>query len=65
MGVNGGTLSPGTAADIAILDTDTAWKVDPKNFFSKSRNTSFEGYQLQGFVTTTILDGHVVFERKE
>jgi dihydroorotase len=63
LGVSGGSLSTGAAADIAIVDTDTSWVVDPKNFFSKSRNTSFEGYTLQGYVTTTILDGHVVYER--
>jgi dihydroorotase len=65
LGVNGGSLSVGAAADITVVDTDTPWKVDPKNFFSKSRNTSFEGYQLQGFVSMTILDGHIVFERKQ
>ncbi len=65
LGVHGGSLTPGVPADIAIVNNETSWKVDPKNFFSKSRNTSFEGYQLQGFVAMTILDGHIVFKRKE
>ncbi|HEX2956319.1 MAG TPA: dihydroorotase [Chitinispirillaceae bacterium] len=63
LGVSGGALSIGAAADITIVDTETTWKVDPKNFFSKSRNTSFEGYQLEGFAWITILDGHIVYER--
>ncbi|MBN2037660.1 MAG: dihydroorotase [Chitinispirillaceae bacterium] len=63
LGLPGGTLSPGAAADITIIDPKAAWKVDHTNFFSKSRNTPFEGFQLKGRASCTILDGRVVFER--
>ena len=44
----GGTLSVGKAADITIIDPRASWKVEPQNFFSKARNTAFEGFPSQG-----------------
>ncbi len=63
LNVNGGTLSVGAAADMTIIDPDSAWTVDSGHFFSKGRNTAFEGMQLSGFASCTILDGRIVFER--
>jgi dihydroorotase len=63
LGVPGGTLSVGTAADITIIDPKAAWKVESQHFFSKARNTAFEGFPLKGYACCTILDGRVVFER--
>ncbi|HKJ92774.1 MAG TPA: dihydroorotase, partial [Longimicrobiales bacterium] len=34
-----GTLEPGAAADVTVIDPDVAWTVDPSAFVSKSRNT--------------------------
>jgi dihydroorotase len=63
LGTGGGTLSKGKPADITIIDPDAPWTVDSRRFFSKSRNTAFEGLPLTGFASATILDGRVVFER--
>jgi dihydroorotase len=63
MGLTGGTLSVGAKADVAVIDPDASWTVDPRFFFSKSRNTSFDGFALNGYACMTILDGRVVFER--
>jgi dihydroorotase len=63
LGLNGGTLSVGAAADITVIDPDVSWVVDPHQFFSKSRNTAFDGYNLKGYVSYTILDGRIVYER--
>lgn len=62
--LSGGTLSPDTAADITIIDPDATWTVDPSCFYSKSRNTPFEGMSLKGFARRTILGGKIVYERK-
>jgi dihydroorotase len=59
----GGTLSVGKAADITIIDPKASWKVEPQNFFSKSRNTAFSGFDLKGYACCTMLEGRVVFER--
>jgi len=61
--LQGGTLSRGTKADLAVLDITTSWSVDPALFFSKSRNTAFEGMELHGFADYTILEGCIVFRK--
>ena len=56
----GGSLTPGAAADITVLDLDARVTVDPKQFRSKSRNTPFTGWELTGAPVMTIVGGHVV-----
>jgi dihydroorotase len=60
--LNAGTLAVGAPADVAIVDPDRQWEVDPSRFRSKSRNTPFAGWKVKGRVTTTIVSGQVVFE---
>ena len=57
LGLPGGTLSIGAVADVTIIDPAASWKVDSQNFFSKSRNTAFEGFQFKGLARATILGG--------
>ncbi len=63
--LSGGTLSQNSKADITIIDPKAAWNVDSSLFYSKSRNCAFEGMNLTGFAKWTILNGKVVFERKD
>ena len=58
----GGTLRPGAAADIVVLDITARWTVDPAAFFSKSRNTPFAGRALIGRAALTIVDGKVAHQ---
>ncbi|MEK6801657.1 MAG: dihydroorotase [Nitrospirota bacterium] len=60
--LNAGTLAVGAPADVAIVDPNREWQVDPARFRSKSRNTPFAGWKVKGQVTTTIVSGRVVFE---
>jgi dihydroorotase len=64
LGLPGGTLSVGAAADITIIDPNALWSVHADTFFSKSRNTAFEGHLLKGYAACTILEGRVIFERE-
>jgi dihydroorotase len=57
-----GTLAVGADADVAIVDQQEQWEVDPAKFYSKSRNTPFAGWKVKGRVTTTIVGGRVVFK---
>ncbi len=56
-----GSLAVGMAADLMIVDPELEWTVDPEKFYSKARNTPFAGWQMQGRVVKTIVDGKVVF----
>lgn len=57
-----GTLTPGVAADVAILDPDGKWEVGEKTIFSKSRNSPWWGEELTGKTIRTIVSGKTVFE---
>ncbi len=63
IGVNRGTLSVGAIADIAVIDPDLEWTVEPNMFYSKGRNTPFAGLSVRGAALKTILAGRVVFLR--
>ena len=58
-----GTLSVGSYADITVFDPDARWKVDPKDFRSKSQNSPFIGRELTGRVVMTIVGGEIVFRK--
>lgn len=63
LGIDKGHLSLGADADIAIFDTKKTWKVDPKLFFSKGKNSAFAGKKLTGKAVYTIVGGTVKFEK--
>lgn len=60
-GLPGGTLKPGSLADITLLNLSARVTVDPTTFQSKSRNTPFAGMQLRGAPAGTIVGGRVVW----
>lgn len=59
----GGHLGVGASGDLTIIDPEETWTVDASKFFSKSRNTPFEGREVQGRVTHTFVEGRMVFEK--
>ncbi len=61
LGVPGGSLSPGSPADVTILDLERERTVDPARFQSRSRNTPFAGWTLRGTPWMTIVGGRTVF----
>ena len=60
--LRGGTLVPGSAADVVVLDVTAPWTVDPTSFVSKSRNTPFAGRILSGRAALTLVGGTIVHE---
>ncbi|MEO8196802.1 MAG: dihydroorotase [Thermoanaerobaculia bacterium] len=61
LGLPGGTLAPGSPADVTVIDLDRRWTIEPKEFHSKSRNTLFGGWPVTGAAVLTIVGGRIVF----
>ncbi len=60
LGLPGGTLAPGSPADITVLDLSRKRKVEPGEFASKGRCTPFAGWTLTGWPVLTVVAGRVV-----
>jgi dihydroorotase len=56
----GGSLANGQPADVTILDLDKEVTIDVEAFESKSRNTPFAGWTLQGAAVRTIVGGRLI-----
>ena len=64
LGLDAGQLAVGHSADVCIFNPETRWQVIPAVLQSQGKNTPFLGYEMQGAVTYTLVEGQVVFERK-
>ncbi len=61
LGVPGGRLAAGDAADLTILAPDLSVTVNASAFRSKSRNTPFDGWTLRGGVAATLVGGRALY----
>jgi dihydroorotase len=62
LGLPGGTLAPGSPADLTVLDLAKKRQVDAARFESRSRNTPFGGWILKGWPVMTIVGGRVAWK---
>lgn len=62
--VPAGKLASGSTADVCIFHPDTPVRMSRENLKSQGKNTPFLGYELEGQVRYTLVEGHVVFERR-
>nr|MCS5617322.1 dihydroorotase [Pirellulales bacterium] len=65
LGINRGSLRPGAVADITLIDPAMSWRVDAARFASKSVNSPFHGWTLQGRAVATIVGGRVKYRLAE
>ena len=61
LGLEGGEIAEGAAADLTIADLEEEWTVDSSKFLSKGKNTPFNGRKLSGSIKYTIVDGNVKY----
>jgi dihydroorotase len=61
LGIEGGSLTPGAPADLALIDLEAPWRITEAGLRSLSKNTAFEGRPVQGRVVRTLVDGRTVF----
>jgi len=57
LNIPGGTLAPGTAADLVVMDARAEREVNKENLYSLGKNTPFHGWVLRGFPVMTMVEG--------
>ncbi len=56
-----GSLEVGMDADVTIIDPEVQWVINKDDFRSRSSNTPFDGWRVQGKALTTIVGGEIVY----
>jgi dihydroorotase len=56
-----GTLIVGSFADVVVFDPKAEWTYNARETKSKSRNTPFDGWTMQGKVRWTISEGRIAY----
>ena len=65
LGMKGrGTLAVGSIADVVVFDPRTEWVFQARDSKSKSRNTPFDGWTMQGKVRWTVSEGKIVYSEQ-
>lgn len=57
-------IKVGKKANLALVDLNKKWVVDPEKLHSKSKNTVFSGEEFKGKNIYTIINGKVVYYEK-
>ncbi len=57
-------IKVGKKANLALVDLNKKWVVDPEKLHSKSKNTVFSGEEFKGKNIYTIINGKVVYDEK-
>lgn len=58
LGLPAPKIQPGELANLTLVDPDQKWQVDKTQFKSKSRNTPFHGWELQGKILGVLNNGY-------
>jgi dihydroorotase len=59
LGVAGGSLHVGAVADITVIDPEMSFTFSVEESYSKSKNSPFSGWQLQGKAILTLVAGRI------
>lgn len=61
LGLPGGSLETGSAADICVFDPEANWQLTPEALKSRGKNSPWLGYMMAGKVRHTLVNGRVVY----
>ncbi|SHJ70374.1 dihydroorotase [Anaerobranca californiensis DSM 14826] len=64
-GISGGKIEEGFKGNLTVLDLEKEFVIDKDQFFSKGRNTPFNGWKGKGDVYMTIVDGKIKYRGAE
>lgn len=62
LGIEGGSIQVGVEADLALINRKAEKVVDKDKFYSKGKNTPFEGRKVRGLPVMTLVGGKVVMK---
>lgn len=60
-----GRILPGYDADFTIIDLNGKTTIDSEKFLSKSRNTPYNGMNVQGSILKTFVNGELKYDKGE
>ena len=64
LGVEGGCLEEGAAADLTVIDPTVEYMLSAKDLRSRSRNSPFLGVPLKGWAELTLVGGRIAWKRR-
>lgn len=64
LGIDAGSLSLGSTADICILEPGHSWEFNTRGMLSTGKNSPFGGWPFEGRVVRTLLSGETVYEKR-
>ena len=65
LGIDRGCIEVGKVADLVIADPEVEYSIDRGTFYSKGKNTPFQGRKVKGQIIGTFVAGNRVYNRKE
>lgn len=65
LGISRGTLGRGHVADVVIFDPESKWTVDVNKFYSKGKNSPFDGFELYGKPEYVLVGGEILINQGE
>ncbi|MBR1569791.1 MAG: dihydroorotase [Bacteroidales bacterium] len=58
----GGALAEGAPADLTVLDLETPYTIDSREFASMGKATPFDGWEVTGKVLMNIKNGNIIYK---
>lgn len=58
-----GGIKVGQPADLAVMNLDAFYKINPNDFLSKGKATPFENWQVYGECEMTFVNGKIVYKK--
>lgn len=62
LGLEGGAIAEGLPADLTIVDLSAEYTVDADKWYSKGKNTPFNGKRVKGKVKYTLVGGEIKYQ---
>lgn len=63
MNIPCGQIKEDGLADFVIVNENAVYEIDSSKWYSKGKNTPFNGYKVNGEILATIVDGKVVYRK--